>query len=190
MTLHPRRDVVYVAVSTAEGGCGASHSRTVTHGVPDPDWSLTCPPCERHLINDPRWAVTKAEIPETPDEVTQREALEKRGSRDRETVITAALAKLAGIADNTQAQAVTQAVICKRGHQNLPSSRYCGECGISLTSELPPDAITKTIAHLTENRDNPTGDLSKLPVSQLRRIAESRGINPAQNKRSLVEALS
>ena len=182
MTLYPRRDVVHVAVSPHQGGCGAAHSRPVTHGAPDLDWVLNCPRCERALNGHPQWASTRAEIPETPDEQRQREALETRGSRDRETVITAALAKLAGIADGIGSQ---QPLLCKRGHRNLPSSRFCGECGAPLAEEQ--EWVAKAAkAHKPE----PAADFTRMPVSQLRRIATERGINPGQSKKDLVTALS
>ena len=93
MARYPRRDVVHVAVSTHQGGCGASHTRPVTHGVPDQDWELDCPRCEKALEGHPQWARTRAEIPETPDEIIRREALEKQGAVDREKVIAAYIAK-------------------------------------------------------------------------------------------------
>lgn len=49
MTLYSRGDVQHVYVT---GGCGASHTRPVTHGAPAKTFELTCPPCERILNGD------------------------------------------------------------------------------------------------------------------------------------------
>lgn len=197
MTRHARRDVDYISLT---GGCGAAHTRPVTHGARSAHWELNCPRCEAVLIatHDPHWAVTRAEVPETPDEVTAREHLEKRGVRDRETVITAALAKLAGIADSSATGGAVDAIVCRRGHRNLPQSRFCGECGMLLAdTEPPPEWPSPDLATITAAvgiRPSPVrktaDDLRKLPVAEIRRLAEEAGINPKQSKRELVEALS
>jgi hypothetical protein len=190
MTLHARRDVDYVSVA---GGCGAAHTRPVTHGARSAHWELICPRCEAVLIktHDPHWAVTRAEVPETPDEATAREHLEKRGARDRETVITAALAKLAGIADSSSNGGQVDAVVCRRGHRNLPQSRFCGECGM-LLSDVEP--VTEPLSHPASPSQpglrHTADELRKLPVAELRHLAEEAGINPKQSKRDLVDALS
>jgi hypothetical protein len=188
MTLHARRDVDYVSVA---GGCGAAHTRTVTHGARSAHWELICPRCEAVLIrsHDPHWAATRAEVPETPDEVTAREHLEKRGVRDRETVITAALAKLAGIADNSATGGQVDAVVCRRGHRNLPQSRFCGECGM-LLSDVESISEPPVLAVPRSSPQHSADELRKLPVGELRRLAEEAGVNPKQPKRDLVDALS
>ena len=227
MPRYPRRDLVHVAISPSQGGCGASHTRPVTHGVPDPDWALDCPQCEKAVENDPLWAPTKLEIPETPDEQTAREALEKQGVTDREKILAAYVGELASksmddktdrlmmvetlakIAANLpNAQANSAQLTCSNGHPNLPTSRFCGECGISLSGDSTnimnleaPDALKKAAESgqtvsikngiaLSPQSKAAAADYSRIPVVELRRIAEQQGINPKQSKRQLIEALS
>ena len=197
MTRHARRDVDHISLTD---GCGAAHSRPVTHGARSAHWELDCPRCEAVLVktNDPLWAATRAEVPETPDEITAREHLEKRGVKDREVVITAALAKLAGIADSSGDP--VEAVLCRRGHRNLPRSRFCGECGMLLADtetrpepSQPEPVLASPAARPAVSRPEPqpsADDLRKLPVAELRRLAEEAGISPKQSKRELIEALA
>lgn len=201
MTLYPRRDVVYVAVSPAEGGCGASHVRPVTHGAPDQDWVLNCPPCERHLIKDPHWSGTRHDVPETPDETAKRESLVKQKDRSLEEITALALQKISEGGMLSRPQEQIQPALCKSGHSNLPHSRFCGECGIPLAGDSPSNRTMVIPADVAEEDDvvikrgklliNPTGEeLSKLPVSELRELAKKRNIDPAQSKKSLIAELS
>ena len=220
MTRYPRRDVVHVAYSTQQGGCGASHTRPVTRGVPDPNWELVCPQCEEVIdrINDPHWAKTRAEIPETPDEMTKRESLKNQKDRSLEEIQTFAMAKMAGIdidANFQRGPLRGQQTICKNGHHNPSASRFCGECGTSLSAadigilNLTPSASTSTYTsgtNITYTVGSGSGgngggggggeyaakspDYSKMKVAELRRVAEQQGINPKQSKKQLVEALS
>jgi hypothetical protein len=86
MPLYARRDVVSVAVPPTSGGCGQSHSRPVEGGEPAKLWALDCPACSAALKaqNDPLWASEISKIPETPDEIAEREDREKRGQMDRD----------------------------------------------------------------------------------------------------------
>jgi hypothetical protein len=184
MTLYPRRDVVYVAVEPQQGGCGAAHSRPVTQGVPDQDWSLSCPRCEVTLADNPLWAKTRAEVPETPDEITKRENLAKQKDRNLEEIQTAAMAHMAW-GSASPPQIASQPVMCKRGHQNTPLAKFCSECGMLMKdAEIIPMPATP-LAVVPEKPD-----YNRLPVSKLRELAEQHGINPKQTKRQLVEALS
>jgi hypothetical protein len=178
MARYPRRDLVHVAISPQQGGCGAAHTRPVTHGVPDPDWALVCPKCETAVDNDPLWAKTRAEVPETPDEVNKRENLKKQKDRNLEEIQTAALARMAGIDTGP----VQPASVCKQGHQNVPKARFCSECGIGIGPEEVREAIIRMPEQIT--------GLTNLSLAELRRIAEKQGVNPKQSKKQLVESLS
>lgn len=196
MTLYPRRDVVYVAVSPAEGGCGASHTRPVTHGAPDLNWELNCPQCERHLINDPHWSGTRHAVPETPDETSKRESLVKQKDRSLEEITALALERISREGTLSRPKETVQPLLCKSGHANLPSSRYCAECGMVLADDAP--VITQTDSQNTWEQaptkktgdSSPPPDFSRMSVSELRRIAEERGIDAAQSKKSLIQSLS
>jgi hypothetical protein len=84
MTRYARRDLLLVAVPPDRGGCGTTHTRPYDGGEAAEIWSLDCPRCTVALQDDPLWAGTISEIPETPDETAQREDREKRGERDRD----------------------------------------------------------------------------------------------------------
>ena len=142
MSLFARSDVVSVAVPVSSGGCGATHTREVTHGAPAKHFELICPPCEAHLKERAPdiWATTLADIPETPDEIKGREDFAKRGATDRDNVLAIAMAKLAGVElPQTIRQAISGAspalpaiagiMVCEQGHDCEPGSKYCSECG-------------------------------------------------------------
>jgi hypothetical protein len=187
MTLYPRRDVVHVAVSPQQGGCGASHTRTVTRGAPDLDWTLDCPPCEAVLSGHPQWAKTRAEIPETPDETIKRESLKNQKDRNLEEIQTAAMAQMAwgnqGIPSELGFGA--KSAVCRNGHGNPATSRFCAQCGTSMNADTLPGADSSTSEAVAEDPD-----YNKMTVSELRRIAGERGIDPSQGKKDLVTALS
>ena len=196
MTLYPRRDIMFTSVS---GGCGASHTRTVTHGEPDPNWSLTCPACELQLKDDPGWSATRHEVPETPDEVMKRESLTKAKDRNLEEIQTYALAKMAGLDPSGSVMQQPQPqIVCKRGHHNVHTAKFCSDCGISLVEEpagrfLPqPPGDSSPSPHRVAPvpGDQPASEFAGLTLGELRRLAEKRGLEPRQSKKALIEALS
>lgn len=103
MTVYARSDVCYVAISKEHGGCGTGHARPVVYGAPAQVWELTCHGgCEDFLRHDALWSVTPQTIPETFDETSTREDVEKRSQMEHaasqgETnkLIALALARLA-----------------------------------------------------------------------------------------------
>jgi len=149
MTLYARSDVCSIAVPISSGGCGATHSREVTHGAPARLFALSCGPCEGFLKERASdiWATTLADIPETPDETKGREDFQKRGATDRDNILAIAMAKLAGVElPQTIRQAISGAspelpaipgkLICPDGHDAEPGSKYCSECGAEMRRPL------------------------------------------------------
>lgn len=97
MSAFARSDVMYVAVSQYDGGCGEPHARPVTEGAPDKVWELACPQCTKSLRSHPLWAGSQDEIPETQEEVNRREAAEKKNTiatQDTQTAVMAEVAKI------------------------------------------------------------------------------------------------
>ena len=146
-----RSDLAYVFVSQAHGGCGQPHRRPVEQGAPAKIWEERCPKCSDYLRNDPHWSATVSDIAETHDEALAREDFEKRGARDKDAIMTLALAKLAGVdpdllpASLTQmvsgAKAhVPQTVNCPEGHPNAVDAKFCSACGRLIGEALPPVA--------------------------------------------------
>lgn len=102
MTVYARSDVVSVALSKDHGGCGAVHSRPVTHGAPVMVWALDCHQCADHLRSDPLWVTDTEEIPETPDEQKARERREEKGEKGIARNLEAALVSLASSQEGMQ----------------------------------------------------------------------------------------
>ncbi len=125
MALYARSDMVSVSIPRPEG-CGATHTRPVTHGSPVKTWRLECPECETHLrgerkqkiikaspgdkergiaptLNhvpdaDPHWANTPEGIPPTPDEQHIHKLRAEQGRQQLDMLTAyAALSKIPGL---------------------------------------------------------------------------------------------
>lgn len=143
MTLYARSDIVAVSVSPeAHGGCGKTHHRPASDGNPVPIWALDCLACEDFLRSghSDLWAASPAKIPESPDEIANREENDKRAARDQQQIMTAALAKIAGLPEAERAMILTgvsaappraleSPVTCPGGHKSPAGSKFCTECG-------------------------------------------------------------
>jgi hypothetical protein len=60
--LFARSDVCAISIPTSAGGCGATHSRPVTHGAPAKVFQLECGPCESYLKGDRKPKILKYQI--------------------------------------------------------------------------------------------------------------------------------
>jgi hypothetical protein len=200
MTIYARSDVMSVALSAAHGGCGAAHSRPVTHGAPAKVWALDCPPCENHLRSDPLWAVMPADLPETPDEVRVREDQEKRGSRDRESQLVDAILAIANSHEKLPDQlaaalatagsmipAITDTVRCPEGHENTALAKFCGECGRRMDEPPIANDDEPAVPHLGAPKlDLSPADLVRMSVPDLRALATKHGIDATGTKADLI----
>lgn len=148
MPVYARADLASVTVSAAHGGCGQVHTRPAPGGNPVAVWKLDCAACENHLRTDALWSATVSEIPETPDEALTREDWEKRGVRDRDNVLALALGKLAGVdlpdtlrmpiaGQRPHLAAIAGTLVCARGHDCEPGSKFCPECGSAVRRPVP-----------------------------------------------------
>lgn len=150
MTVYARSDIAAVTVGRSHGGCGVVHSRPVVNGAPARTWGLTCPPCEAHLTHDPAWSGTLADVPSTPDEDLARESAVKKTISSRDDIMALALAKIAGLPvaeylTGMVGKAVDSGtVLCNRGHENFPQSKFCGECGAPLGEVIALPATQST----------------------------------------------
>lgn len=203
MTVYARSDVVHVALSAAHGGCGAAHSRPVTHGAPAREWALSCGPCETHLRHDPTWAAFPSEVPETPDEARIREDREGKGALDRDNQLLQALVTLARSNEGIQqllvagvgADAPPLAMTCSSGHLNPGTGRFCADCGERLSSIIEP-TFTKTVTadtaggrvKITEPLD--PDKLRKLSAREVRELATQRGVDTDGNKLDVIARLT
>ncbi len=142
MTLYPPSNWVESTVPADAGGCGHPHRRPYVNGAPVHPYSLECPPCEDFLRRNcsDQWSVTLSELPETYDEKLAREDFEKRGAKDKDAIMTLALARLAGIEASELPDSLTRMVSgarahvpgqmeCPSGHVQPSGMKFCGECG-------------------------------------------------------------
>jgi hypothetical protein len=122
--LFARSDVCAISIPTSAGGCGAAHSRPVTHGAPAKVFKLSCPPCESYLKGDGKpkilkyqidkntgqsirqervpdssdlWSSTQDTTPLTPDEERTNATRTERGRMQIEMLQALASIKAAGI---------------------------------------------------------------------------------------------
>ena len=210
MSLYARSDVLSVSISAAHGGCGASHGRPVNNGAPARTWRLDCQQCETVLKEDPLWAATVSEIPETPDEQHVREDRDKRGAKEQSEATAQALAELAklgdlpaalaGFTDYMTRQAVGAAgdVVCPAGHRGQSGARFCAVCGASMDAVPPPAEVPSleyaVDSHVVEDvplPEPPAAEppLESLPYSELKRLAATMGLSGKGTKPELLERL-
>jgi hypothetical protein len=117
-----RSDVI--SLSLGVHGCGASHSREVTRGVPAKHFSITCEPCEAHLRGDrkqkklvyetdrktgqvlrqarvqdgdPLWSSTSDTVPLSPDQEKTHALRVERGEQQLRALESIATLAKAGI---------------------------------------------------------------------------------------------
>lgn len=156
MTIFAPSDFVEVSVPADDrGGCGERHQRPVgLDGRPVQPWALSCPACEPYLLKvDDRWSKTIEEIAETFDEKKAREHFETRGIRQRDALLSVAMARMAGVNEIPPAVAkmlgsvpahvtISGQLLCPDGHASaLPGQRFCGQCGKPLSSPAAVAAI-------------------------------------------------
>lgn len=216
MTVYARSDISCVALSKAHGGCGEVHSRPVVDGAPAKLWALTCNNCEDHLRSDSLWSSTISEIPETYDEKSVREDQEKRGQREQADATAHALERLAHLGDlptvlgkmvelmtGQQPQAALQAEnalahLCRNGHANVNSAKFCGECGASMADAVntPPKAAIEPTPEVTktdpETVPDPSQDVASYDshtVAELRDAAKTLGVSTSGTKAELIDRL-
>lgn len=194
MSLFARSDLVHIAVSSDAGGCGQSHTRPVVAGAPARSWELTCPSCETVLRNDAHWATTAHTVPETPDELAIREEAEKRGAAEQAITSANALQELSKLADLPTALAqlaqmfagergiaakADPDLLCKDGHPNKPDSKFCTDCGISLSEPVKSEKSVQPF----------DPDLESMNIRELQTLARSRGIKTARGKDEQISLL-
>lgn len=178
---YARSDVVSVAITVEAGGCGASHSRPVTNGVPEELWKLECSACESVLVNDPLWSTTEAEIPETYDEKTSREDNEKRGER---------------VLKKSQEQmAVNQQMLNERIVDMLEhSSGGKAQVDPDLIARLVQEQVAKALAEAKapEESEPEAGvplDLDKLHWKTLQKMSRDKGLPDNVGRDDMIKQL-
>ena len=206
MTLYARSDVARVVVP-AEGfrGCGEPHSRPVVNGAPVQPWALTCVLCEDFLRQTGQWATTTAEIPETYDEIKAREDFEKRGAKDKDAVLTLALARLAGIGTAELPESLTRMISgvpahvpgqmeCPKGHAQPAGQPFCGQCGSPMSRAASAGALEsaqKAAEPPAADADMPSsGRLKDANKKSLQALCRAHGLDEGGTNAELVVRVS
>lgn len=208
-----RSDLAYVFISQAHGGCGQPHSRPVVQGAPANVWEVTCPQCSDHLRNDALWSDTISDIPETHDEQKAREDFEKRGAKDKDAILTLALAKLAGVDPDLLPASLTQMVSgakahvpqtmdCSQGHPNALDASFCSQCGerIYAPGEAPRVIPAQPPGPAAESAPEPPSAPQGVPwpsntamrnadKPNLARIAREHGLDDSGTRADLLNRL-
>jgi hypothetical protein len=197
MTVYARNDLAAVTISEAHGGCNQAHARPAPGGVPAATWELHCDKCEDFLRHDPLWSVTAVEIPETYDETRARENFEKRGMRDKDAILTLALARLAGIGQDELPDSLTRMISgvpahvpaemeCPQGHGQPAGRKFCAECG----SPMHGTAAAVAIGQPAKPAAAPRRRLRDARLDELQALARERLLDPGGTRAELIARLS
>jgi hypothetical protein len=214
MTLYARSDLDTVALSRdGHGGCGQVHSRPVTNGAPEKLWALTCPQCENHLRTDANWSVTVSAIPETPDELAEREEREKRGQQEATAATGTALqeiAKQGGMnqqmmmamfnAMNTKGLFTVADAMCQNGHAVAAAAKFCPECGAPQHDAPAVEPVRAVVTDVTDTRLAatqsvaahivlPTPDFESMGIRELQTYAAEHGIKTTRAKADQIKLI-
>jgi hypothetical protein len=161
-----RSDIMSVSVSAVHGGCGSVHRRPFINGSPAETWELNCPQCAEYLETDPLWASNLADVPPTYDEKRGEESANFTFTKNRDDILTMALAKIAGLdtgdlMSRIKAQGAAHSLVkCPAGHDNFTGTKFCGECGAALSAGVKkPEADTALppVFSTTDNAIKPVG---------------------------------
>lgn len=214
MTVWARNDVCAVSISPDHGGCGEAHTRPVVKGAPVKVWALTCHGgCEDHLRGNSLWAGTPEGVPETPDETNIRLDVERRGQLEQQSTMASALNDLAKLGDlpgaiaqlaqimagSVPQQLMSQPLLlCRNGHRNTATVKFCGECGADLNDGVGKAPVAEVTAgddpvtpeagtQQAEPTSEPKIDLANLDpettsLATLKEIASQVGAPTARSK--------
>jgi hypothetical protein len=199
MTVWARNDLASVNISEAHGGCGHTHTRPAPGGVPAAVWQFDeCPPCEDYLRHDAHWSATPSEIPETYDETKVREDFEKRGAKDKDAILTLAIARLAGFDSSELPETLTRMISgvrqhvpaemeCPKGHGQPAGRKFCAECG----SPMHGTAAKAAIAPVQLPVDMPSsGRLKDANKKSLQALCRAHGLDDSGTNADLVTRVS
>lgn len=206
MTVYARSDVVCVALSKEHGGCGATHTRPVTHGSPMKVWGLDCLSCEDHLRHDPHWATSPMEIPETPDEIRIREEQEKRGEQTQKANMENAVASLAATADGFQklmAMMFASNPDMMANMTKMMEAANAGATSSSMDNAAEMLAASPTMENVNAHREAvglapfvtepaklTAEELSSFTVKDLKAAARDRGLPDTGTRAELIERIA
>jgi len=173
MTVYARNDIAAVVISPSAGGCGEVHNRPTPNGAPVKLWALTCTGCESVLTFDPNWGGQPHQVPETPDETSIREDVEKRGQVEQSASIAQALHDLAKLGDLPAAMA---AVMAQFMNGNATSSTPALESPVTVEATTPETSPAEEDVLPSEN------DVAHMSMAELKNLAVKLGVPTTRSR--------
>lgn len=183
MAAYARSDVMYVAVSSYDGGCGEPHSRPVTEGAPDKVWALSCPQCTKSLRSHPLWAGSQDEIPETQEETNRREAAEKKNSINAADAQTAVMAEISKLGPNMEKNsdallALVQMLVADKLAEKEAAAVVPGTVVPDLVKDAAPPKLVIAPDHYED-----------LHIATLKKLAREKGVDATGTKAEVIARL-
>ena len=205
MTLYPPSNWVESTVPVDLGGCGSPHRRPYVNGAPVHPYALECPLCEDYLRknNSDQFSATPSEIRETYDEKLAREDFDKRGAKDKDAILTLALARLAGIDSAELPESLTRMISgaplhvpvqgqleCPAGHGQPSGSKFCNECGAPMSRPVTKAALdAPPVAAPSQDQGRGPVRLQDLRHDELRAACRARGLPDQGVRKELMKRL-
>lgn len=212
MTLYARSDVV--CVSLGARGCGATHTRPVTHGAPAKQFKLDCPPCEavlkgsrRGVIQspisktgplamgvidaDPAWSSSPDTVPLTPDEERTDATRRERGKAQIEMLQALAAIRATGVNIPVEALYLLEnelpAGILKG--TMLCANGHDNPAGLKFCGECGTGMAARAAIGGSDDSE-PAVDLARLHPQTLRKMCRDRDLPDKGSKDDLIARLA
>ena len=217
MSLFARSDVCAISIPVPDG-CGATHTRPVTHGVPAKIFKLDCPPCEAYLRcdrkqkilkyhidpatkqalrqervadSDPMYGTTPDSIPLTPDEERTNSTRTERGKMQIEMIQALAAMRASGIQVPPEAMWLLEREIPEgmlRGTVVCVNG-HDNAAGAKFCSECAVSMSTRGAIAPPEDDEPAAVDLGRLHPQTLRKMCREHGLPDKGSKDVLVGRL-
>lgn len=215
--LFARSDVCAISIPTEAGGCGAVHSRPVTHGAPAKVFKLTCEPCERYLRGDrkpkilkyqidkntgqsirqerisdgdPAWGPTQDTVPLTPDEERTNTTRSERGAMQIQMLQALAAIRQTGIDVPPEAMWLLEREIPEGVLKGtvLCANQHDNAAGVKYCSEC---GIAMNVrGAIGQAEDEPVElDLGRLAVPTLKKLCREKKLDDHGGKDVLIKRL-
>lgn len=205
-----------MALSLGEHGCGATHTRPVTHGAPAKVFQLDCPPCEAYLRGDrrprklvyetdkktgqvirqarvadgdPHWASTPDSAPLTPDEARTNEVRSERGRMQIEMLQALAALRSTGVEVPPEAMWLLERELpagVLRG-TIVCANGHDSPAGLKFCGECGISMAAK--AAIGGGDEGAAVDLGRLHVQSLRKMCRERKLPDRGSKDDLIHRL-
>lgn len=140
--------------------------------------------------SDPHWSSTPETVPPTPDEERVHSVRQEVATQQLQLLQASAAAKAAGfdippeaiwlLEEKLGGKILQGNVECANGHVNGAGTKFCNECGISMSAR-------KAVNTGEEKQDS---GLEKLSLKELREMCKAEGLPTSGSKKQLLERLS